>query len=153
MRRYVTKLRQELEAGAAAVFAGASDRERVRSVLADLGKTSSDFAAMAGWALAAVASALASQLRCAPPLHWSSQIGSPDLCSCRELRSLTFGSQAFVICRGALGGGRGADGGDSLLWQGALHVQCKAHHPAVRCSLVHRPPPIPSTRHLSSVQF
>lgn len=59
----MTKLRQELESGAGAVFTAAGDRERVRSVLADLAKTSSDFAAMANWALAAVASALASQLR------------------------------------------------------------------------------------------
>lgn len=66
MYRYVTKLRQELEGGAGAVFEGAGDRERVRSVLSDLRNTSSHFAAMAASALAAVASALASHLRWSP---------------------------------------------------------------------------------------
>lgn len=60
---YVTKLRQELEEGAVAYFSKASDQEQARSVMADLTKTSSDFAAIASWALAAVSGALASQLR------------------------------------------------------------------------------------------
>ena len=62
--RYVLKLRSELEEGATQVFGGAGEREQVRSVLADLAKTSSDFGALAAWALAAVASALATRLRC-----------------------------------------------------------------------------------------
>ncbi len=59
------KLRGELEDGAMQVFGGAGEREQVRSVLADLAKTSADFSALASWALAAVAGALASRLRCA----------------------------------------------------------------------------------------
>jgi hypothetical protein len=64
LRRYVLKLRSELEKGATQVFGGAGEREQVRSVLADLAKTSADFGALAAWALAAVASALATRLRC-----------------------------------------------------------------------------------------
>lgn len=60
---YVTKLRQELEEGAIAAFSRAGDQERSRSVMADLAKTSSDFAAIASRALAAVSGALASRLR------------------------------------------------------------------------------------------
>jgi hypothetical protein len=62
--RYVLKLRGELEEGATQVFGGAGEREQVRSVLADLAKTSADFGALAAWALAAVASAVATRLRC-----------------------------------------------------------------------------------------
>ena len=58
------KLRSELDEGATLVFGGTGDREQVRSVLADLAKTSADFGALAAWALTAVASALATQLRC-----------------------------------------------------------------------------------------
>lgn len=64
--RYVLKLRGELEEGATQVFGGAGEREQVRSVLADLAKTSADFGALASWALAAVAGATATRLRCAP---------------------------------------------------------------------------------------
>lgn len=60
---YVLKLRGELEEGATQVFGGAGEREQVRSVLADLAKTSADFGALASWALAAVAGAIASRLR------------------------------------------------------------------------------------------
>ena len=65
-RRYVLKLRQELEEFTADIFAGAAEREQIRSVLADLAKTSGDFRQLAGWALASLAAALLNRLRCWP---------------------------------------------------------------------------------------
>jgi len=64
--RYVLKLRQELEEFTADIFAGAAEREQIRSVLADLAKTSGDFRQLAGWALASLAAALLNRLRCRP---------------------------------------------------------------------------------------
>ncbi len=61
--RYVLKLRQELEEFTADIFAGAAEREQIRSVLADLAKTSGDFRQLAGWALASLATALMNRLR------------------------------------------------------------------------------------------
>jgi hypothetical protein len=44
---YLHKLRQEIERAAMELFTGAAERERVKSCLADLSKTSSDFHTMA----------------------------------------------------------------------------------------------------------
>ena len=71
LRRYVLKLRQELEEFTADIFAGAAEREQIRSVLADLAKTSGDFRQLAGWALASLATALMNRLR------WDSTVMSP----------------------------------------------------------------------------
>mmetsp|Transcript_26 Transcript_26/g.78 ORF Transcript_26/g.78 Transcript_26/m.78 type:complete len:746 (+) Transcript_26:194-2431(+) len=60
---YVTKLRQELEHIAMEMFPAAQDRERVKSCLADLAKTSSDFHSLAAKALNSVASGLFPRLR------------------------------------------------------------------------------------------
>ena len=60
------KLRQELEEFTADIFAGAAEREQIRSVLADLAKTSGDFRQLAGWALASLAAALLNRLRWRP---------------------------------------------------------------------------------------
>lgn len=60
------KLRQELEEVAADIWgAGGSERDQIRSVLADLAKTSGDFKQLAAWALASITSALMSRIRCA----------------------------------------------------------------------------------------
>ena len=61
--RYVGKLRADLEEGALEVFSGAAERERVRSVLADLAKTASDFRAITSRALEQLASAIVPRLR------------------------------------------------------------------------------------------
>ena len=66
-RRYVLKLRAELEEVASEIWSdGGSEREQIRSVLADLAKTSGDFKQLAAWALTSITSALMSQIRCAP---------------------------------------------------------------------------------------
>lgn len=64
--RYVLKLRAELEEVAAEIWGGSggSEREQVRSVLADLAKTSGDFKQLAAWALASLTSALMTRIRC-----------------------------------------------------------------------------------------
>ncbi len=77
-RRYVGKLRGELEEGAFAVFSGAAERERAKSVLADLAKTASDFKAITGRALDTLSSAIVPRLRCCccmPPLSVSRTTG------------------------------------------------------------------------------
>ena len=61
--RYVLKLVQELEAATAGTFTAPSDRDRAKSVLADLQKTAGDFRAMAGKALDAVAAGIVPRLR------------------------------------------------------------------------------------------
>ena len=58
------KLLQELEAGALGVFPGPSDRDRVKSVLADLAKTASDFRIIASKGLELVANGILPRLRC-----------------------------------------------------------------------------------------
>lgn len=65
MRRYVLKLRGELEEQAAALFGAPSDRERIKSVLADLAKTSSDFKHIASKAVDHLSSGIVPCLRCA----------------------------------------------------------------------------------------
>ncbi|KAK9819498.1 hypothetical protein WJX81_007056 [Elliptochloris bilobata] len=60
---YVLKLRAELEEQAAALFGAPSDRERIKSVLADLAKTSSDFKHIAGKALDHLSSGIVPRLR------------------------------------------------------------------------------------------
>ena len=77
--RYVGKLRTELEEGAYEVFAGAAERERVKSVLADLAKTCSDFKATSGRALDQLSSAIVPRLRC-------------DACPCMHMQAV----QPFV---------------------------------------------------------
>ena len=67
--RYVLKLRTELEEQAAALFGAPSDRERIKSVLADLAKTSSDFKHIAGKALDHLSSGIVPRLRCALLVH------------------------------------------------------------------------------------
>lgn len=67
--RYVGKLRADLEEGALEVFSGAAERERVRSVLADLAKTASDFRAITSRALEQLASAIVPRLRRARAVH------------------------------------------------------------------------------------
>lgn len=68
--RYVLKLRSELEDVAADIWGGGSgggggsEREQIRSVLADLAKTSGDFKQLAAWALASLTSALMTRIRC-----------------------------------------------------------------------------------------
>ncbi len=62
--RYVLKLRDELEVQAAALFAAPADRERIKSVLADLAKTSSDFRHIAGRALDHLSAGILPRLRC-----------------------------------------------------------------------------------------
>ena len=61
--RYVLKLVQELEGATAGTFPAPSDRDRAKSVLADLQKTAGDFRAMAGRALDAVAAGIVPRLR------------------------------------------------------------------------------------------
>ena len=63
------KLRTELEEQAAALFGAPSDRERIKSVLADLAKTSSDFKHIAGKALDHLSSGIVPRLRCAALVH------------------------------------------------------------------------------------
>ncbi len=58
------KLRDELEVQAAALFAAPADRERIKSVLADLAKTSSDFRHIAGRALDHLSAGILPRLRC-----------------------------------------------------------------------------------------
>ncbi|KAK9800904.1 hypothetical protein WJX73_009018 [Symbiochloris irregularis] len=60
---YVGKLLQELEAGANSVFPAPSDRERVKSVLADLAKTASDFRVIASKGLELLANGILPRLR------------------------------------------------------------------------------------------
>mmetsp|Transcript_32816 Transcript_32816/g.77788 ORF Transcript_32816/g.77788 Transcript_32816/m.77788 type:complete len:739 (+) Transcript_32816:153-2369(+) len=60
---YVTKLRQDLESVALELFPASQDRERIKSCLADLAKTSSDFHNLAGRALDSVAAAFLNRLR------------------------------------------------------------------------------------------
>ncbi|GBF96968.1 hypothetical protein Rsub_09048 [Raphidocelis subcapitata] len=60
---YAAKLRTELEALAGRVFLSGGERERVASVLSDLGKTGSDFRALATRALESLADALLPRLR------------------------------------------------------------------------------------------
>lgn len=62
-RRYVGKLLQELEHGALAVFPAPSDRDRVKSVLADLQKTASDFRIIASKGLDLLANGILPRLR------------------------------------------------------------------------------------------
>ena len=62
-RRYVVKLVQELDGATAATFTAPSDRDRSKSVLADLQKTAGDFRALAGRALEAVAAGIVPRLR------------------------------------------------------------------------------------------
>lgn len=59
------KLRGELEEQAAALFGAPSDRERIKSVLADLAKTSSDFKHIASKAVDHLSSGMVPCLRCA----------------------------------------------------------------------------------------
>ena len=59
------KLLQELEGGALAVFPAPSDRDRVKSVLADLAKTASDFRIIASKGLDLVSNGILPRLRCA----------------------------------------------------------------------------------------
>lgn len=60
---YIQKLRQELEGHAERLFAAQSDLDRLRSVLVDMTKTSSDFRAATSKALEALADALLPRLR------------------------------------------------------------------------------------------
>jgi len=62
---YMQKLRQEIEYLAMELFAGAQERERVKSCLADLSKTSSDFHTMTAKSLDTLASAMFPRL-CTP---------------------------------------------------------------------------------------
>lgn len=61
--RYVLKLRSQLESAAEGVFSAAADRERVRSVLADLAKTSGDFKQITQRALDSLSSGIMPRLR------------------------------------------------------------------------------------------
>ena len=65
--RYVGKLLQELEAGALSVFPAPGDRDRVKSVLADLAKTASDFRIVASKGLDLLSNGILPRLRCACP--------------------------------------------------------------------------------------
>ena len=67
--RYVLKLRTELEEQAVALFSAPSDRERIKSVMADLAKTSSDFKHIAAKALDHLSSGIVPRLRCAASPH------------------------------------------------------------------------------------
>lgn len=64
-RRYVGKLREELEESSYHYFANSNERERIKSVLADLSKTSSDFAHITSRALEQLSTAIVPYLRCA----------------------------------------------------------------------------------------
>lgn len=61
--RYVQKLREELEESSYHVFHAVNERERIKSVLADLSKTSSDFSLIAGKALEQLSSGIVPRLR------------------------------------------------------------------------------------------
>ena len=65
--RYVVKLAQELEAATQATFTAPSDRDRAKSVLADLHKTAGDFRGMTVRALEVVAAGIVPRLRCCSP--------------------------------------------------------------------------------------
>ena len=84
------KLRQELEEAAADIWGAASaERDQIRSVLADLAKTSGDFRLAAAGALASITAALMSRIRCAVPRH--------------DLRTL--GKAPWTLWNGVRGGG------------------------------------------------
>jgi hypothetical protein len=61
--RYVGKLREELEESSYHFFASNNERERIKSVLADLSKTSSDFAHITARALEQLSTAIVPRLR------------------------------------------------------------------------------------------
>ncbi len=62
--RYVGKLREELEDSSYHFFGSSNERERIKSVLADLSKTSSDFAHITARALEQLSTAIVPRLRC-----------------------------------------------------------------------------------------
>jgi hypothetical protein len=61
--RYVLKLKAEVEEMGMEVFGNPGDRDRIKSVLADLSKTSSDFKAITNKALDHLANGLVPRLR------------------------------------------------------------------------------------------
>ena len=65
---YVGKLRQELEESAESFFHSANERERIKSVLVDLSKTSSDFTHITNRALEQLSSGILPCLRCCQSL-------------------------------------------------------------------------------------
>lgn len=93
------KLRADLEEGAFEVFSGAADRERVRSVLADLTKTASDFRAITSRALEQLASAIVPRLRRARMANlFTGQVLSADLHA--RLHSNILSCKARLCCAG-----------------------------------------------------
>ena len=67
-RRYVGKLRAELEESAWRYFHAPAERERIRSVLVDLSQTALAFTQITHKALEQLSSGIAPRLRCAPLL-------------------------------------------------------------------------------------
>jgi hypothetical protein len=65
--RYAQKLREELEDSSYEVFHAVNERERIKSVLADLSKTSSDFSVLASKALEQLSSGILPRLRSVAP--------------------------------------------------------------------------------------
>ena len=68
-RRYVSKLRAELEDCAWRYFHAPAERERIRSVLVDLSQTALAFTQITAKALEQLSSGIAPRLRCTPLLR------------------------------------------------------------------------------------
>lgn len=82
------KLREELEQSSYHFFASSNERERIKSVLADLSKTSSDFGHITARALEQLSTAIMPRLRCPSQL---------SMCCTFHLIPVSMGHQLSMI--------------------------------------------------------